>query len=57
MGLTVARCVPPRTSLADLTNLIRIIIRHRIYELEYLARQAPAQNLVKFSAHPERLIH
>jgi hypothetical protein len=37
MGLAVARNVPPGTSLAGLTNLLRIIIRNRIYELEYLA--------------------
>jgi len=38
MGLALARVDPPSTSLAGLCRLILIIIRHRIYKLEYLAR-------------------
>jgi hypothetical protein len=38
MGLALARDVPPGTSLAGLCRSIHVIIRHRIYELEYLVR-------------------
>jgi len=36
MGLALARDVPPGTSLAGLCRSIHVIIRQRIYELEYL---------------------
>jgi hypothetical protein len=59
MGLALARDVPPGTGLAGLCRSIHVIIRHRIYELEYLAKvigDISAQRLsIKLNREPSAI--